>query len=117
MPSPLIIDSEELLQRFMGNRQDAHEMLECFFRRIPGLIEALQFHIAAADETATLANIQRILSMATCSSALTVLECAARMEHAAKMGDMESLRENLPFLEQKCFETFDAIERNITLTS
>lgn len=97
----------------MGDQLVAREMLECFLNRISGLIGILHSHVAASDQAATLVTVQKILNLATCSSVITVQECASRMEHAAKMGNMEFVQENLPLLEQKSVEAIGAIKADM----
>lgn len=94
----------------MGDRQIAREMLECFCDNMPGLIETLQGHIADSDQGATLATVKKILSIATCSSAIAVQECAVTLEHAAKTGNMTSIRAITPLLELRSLEAIGAIQ-------
>lgn len=112
-----IINSETLWQRFKGDRQVVSEILECFRDSIPVFIEDLRVHIAASDQDATLATVQKILRMAICNSAVTVQECAFQMQHAAVREDMASVREIMPLLEQFCVEVIEAVNADDSLFS
>jgi HPt (histidine-containing phosphotransfer) domain-containing protein len=109
LPESKIIDNEDLLHRFMGDQQIAREMLECFRSGIPELIEALHTHVAVEDQAAMSAAAQRIFNIAASCSAIAAQEYALQLEHAVITGNLESVRNILPQLDLKVFETIMAI--------
>lgn len=112
-----IINSETLLQRFMGDQQTARDMLECFRDSIPRLLTTLKNDVTVSDLDAIFATIKKVSRLAICSSAVTVQECALQMEHAVIMEDLASVQEIAPLLEQMSNEAIGAINADYSLFS
>lgn len=110
-----IINSEILLQRFMGNQLAVRKILGCFCDSIPGLIGTLHDNVSESEYVAALVTVHKILRLAICSSAITVQECAFQMEHAVMMEDAASVREIMPLLEQMSDEVIKAVNADNSL--
>lgn len=110
-----IINKETLLQRFTGDQQAVREMLERFRESIPGLIVSLYGHVIESDQAAAFATVRKILSIAVCSCAITVQECAFQVQRAVIMEDMVYASEIMPLLEQMSYEAIGAINTDQSL--
>lgn len=65
-----IINSETLLQRFMGDQQVARDMLDCFRDSIPRLLTTLKNDVTVSDLDAIFATVKKVSRLAICSSVL-----------------------------------------------
>ena len=107
--APLLFDEAALLDNFDGDMDITRSILEDALTEIPKDIGKLQEHCQREDMQVIRLQAHTIKGMAAnlCTPALR--DIAYKIETAAKNGDMVSVRELLPELEQTTRMTIEAI--------
>ena len=103
------INIESLLDNYDGDHAVATEMLYCFRDMVPGFINELREYARESDRIATLKMVRKIHNISACAHVVSVQDKISELEFAAKAGDMDSVRNIVPQLEEKCNEALSAI--------
>jgi HPt (histidine-containing phosphotransfer) domain-containing protein len=104
-----LFDRAELLENFEGDEEMLQSIAEDAITEIPKEVAGLQSACSADDCTTTIRSAHTIKGMAAniCTPALR--DIAAKIETAAKEGDLDSARSLLPELEHTAYMTVEAI--------
>ncbi|HEC15660.1 MAG TPA: PAS domain S-box protein [Sedimenticola sp.] len=99
--SKKIFDREDLLDRFMDDKDLAKEVIEAFLEDLPHQLSALKDAMAKGDVTGMIYGAHTIKGGAANISACALQETAVEMEDAIKDRDMKNAAALMPRLEQQ----------------
>lgn len=88
MPVEDIFDRADLLDRFMGNKEFANEIMNNFIEEVPHQITALREAMDNGDTDMVSYHAHNLKGAASIVSALALQETAAQIETAAEAGDL-----------------------------
>ena len=107
--APPIFDRAALLQRVMGDKEIAADILEIFMADIPRQIEALRGFLEAGNAAESERHAHTIKGASANVGAEALQALASEMEKAGKAGDIESMKAHLDELST----TFQALKQAI----
>ena len=101
-PEPAaVFDGADLLRRLMGNKGLAEKVVRGFLQEAPSHLVKLRAHLEAADAEGARRDAHTLKGAAANVSAVGLRAVAMEAEQAAKAGEMASVRDLLPRLEEQ----------------
>jgi HPt (histidine-containing phosphotransfer) domain-containing protein len=104
-------DTDDLMERVMGNQVLARRVAETFLNNMPRDLLALSTAVANSDIEAIVITAHSIKGAAANVSGVTVSSLAARLESLGRSGDVASAAAVLPQLQAEFQSLKPAIER------
>ncbi|HIJ86616.1 MAG TPA: Hpt domain-containing protein [Desulfuromonadales bacterium] len=105
----MLFDKEQLLDDIGGDDELVQKVLDCAALEIPKEVEKLRVCCAGSDTEAIRIQAHGIKSIAADLYAAELRESCAKVESAAKDGNLERARAMLPELEQVAKVTVGAL--------
>jgi PAS domain S-box-containing protein len=104
-----IFDFNEMMERFMGDEELAHDIIETFLSDIPGQIRTLKGYLEKGDIVSLERQAHSIKGAAANVSGYGLRETAYEMEKAGKTSDLNRAAEIFP----KIMEQFKLLEETL----
>ena len=106
---PIVWNYQDLLQRVMGDRDLARDLVASFRADMPAQMAHLRAVLAAGDNTAIMTQSHRIKGAVGNMNGEAMREAATALEQAAQAGDPATLAELMQHLEKRYAELLEAL--------
>jgi HPt (histidine-containing phosphotransfer) domain-containing protein len=111
-----LLDVADMSTRVGGDRNFVRELLDISSTQLPLMLEKLRVTLSRGDDAASLhMQAHTMKGVASNISALALSDICLRVENAAEDGDIKTVRELLPELEQVVALTIEAIKNVVTV--
>jgi len=116
LPAELVFDHAAMSQRLMEDEALIRVVAETFLTDLPIQLEALKAALIAGDVTKAAAQAHKIKGASANVGGVAVSSLAQTMEKSGKVGDLETIRQELPRLEQQIKRLEGAMGETLALT-